>query len=174
LTSSQHNTFEKTEVLYGLDNIMNKTIQFLSKAGKIDSCGDDKAAKAILDVAEFKKILSGVKRRGVKTRYITEINKDNINNCKQLMELFGEVRHLDGIRTNFSISEIEYLASITGIQTGKPVPHIIYSIIKDIVEEQRYVFESFWNKATPAEQRIMEIEEGIEPEFFEVIADRKK
>jgi two-component system sensor histidine kinase VicK len=85
-----------------------------------------------------------------------------------------EVRHLDGIRTNFSISEIEYLASITGIQTGKPVPHIIYSIIKDIVEEQRYVFESFWNKATPAEQRIMEIEEGIEPEFFEVIADRKK
>jgi hypothetical protein len=55
LTSSQHNTFEKTEVLYGLDNIMNKTIQFLSKAGKIDSCGDDKAAKAILDVAEFKK-----------------------------------------------------------------------------------------------------------------------
>ncbi|MFL6377556.1 MAG: hypothetical protein ACJ72R_08865 [Nitrososphaeraceae archaeon] len=83
-----------------------------------------------LDVAEFKKILSGVKRRGVKTRYITEINKDNINNCKQLMELFGEVRHLDGIRTNFSISEIEYLASITGIQTGRPVPMLSTAMLR--------------------------------------------
>ena len=36
------------------------------------------------------------------------------------------------------------------------------------------MFESFWNKATPAEQRIREIEEGIEPEFFEVIAERNK
>ena len=174
MTASQHNAFEKTEVLYGVDNIINKTIEFLSKAGRIDSCGDDKAAKAILDVAEFKKILFGVKSRGIKTRYITEINKDNIDKCKQLMELVGAVRHLEGIRANFSISELEYLASMTGIRTAKPVPHIIYSNVRDIVEEQKYVFESFWNKATPAEQRIREIEEGIEPEFFEVIAERKK
>ncbi|MGC2383787.1 MAG: hypothetical protein WA631_11835, partial [Nitrososphaeraceae archaeon] len=160
--------------MYGVDNIINKTIEFLSKAGRIDSCGDDKAAKAILDVAEFKKILFGVKSRGIKTRYITEINKDNIDKCKQLMELVGAVRHLEGIRANFSISELEYLASMTGIRTAKPVPHIIYSNVRDIVEEQKYVFESFWNKATPAEQRIREIEEGIEPEFFEVIAERKK
>ncbi|MGA7898270.1 MAG: HAMP domain-containing sensor histidine kinase [Nitrososphaeraceae archaeon] len=174
MTASQDNALEKTEVVYGLDNIINKTIEFLSKAGKIDSCGDARAAKAILDVAEFKKILFEVKSRGIKTRYITEINKDNIDKCKQLMELVGSVRHLDGIRANFSTSEIEYLASMTGIQTAKPVPHIIYSNVLDIVEEQNYVFESFWNKATPAEQRIREIEEGIEPEFFEVIAERNK
>ena len=78
--------------------------------------------KAILDVAEFKKILFEVKSRGIKTRYITEINKDNIDKCKQLMELVGSVRHLDGIRANFSTSEIEYLASMTGIQTAKPGP----------------------------------------------------
>ena len=174
MTASQDNALEKTEVLYGLDNIINKTIEFLSKASKIDSCGDARAAKAILDVAEFKKILFEVKSRGIKTRYITEINKDNIDKCKQLMELVGSVRHLDGIRANFSTSEIEYLASMTGIQTAKPVPHIIYSNVLDIVEEQNYVFESFWNKATPAEQRIREIEEGIEPEFFEVIAERNK
>ena len=174
MTASQDNALEKTEVLYGLDNIINKTIEFLSKASRIDSCGDAKAAKAILDVAEFKKILFGLKSRGIKTRYITEINKDNIDNCKELMEHVGAVRHLDGIRANFSTSEIEYLASVTGIQTAKPVPHIIYSNVLGIVEEQKYVFESFWNKATPAEQRIREIEEGIEPEFFEIIAERKK
>jgi two-component system, OmpR family, sensor histidine kinase VicK len=174
LTASQDNALEKTEVLYGLDNIINKTTEFLSKASRIDSCGDARAAKAILDVAEFKKILFGLKSRGIKTRYITEINKDNIDNCKELMEHVGAVRHLDGIRANFSTSNIEYLAYVTGIQTAKPVPHIIYSNVLGIVEEQKYVFESFWNKATPAEQRIREIEEGIEPEFFEIIAERKK
>ena len=174
LTTSQGNTLEKTEVLYGLDNIISKTIQFLSKAGRIDFCGDDKTARAILDIAAYKKILLEVKSRGVKIRYITEISKDNINNCKQLMEFVGEVRHLDGIRANFSISETEYLVSIATIQTVKPVPHIIHSNVKDIVEQQKYVFENFWNKAVPAEQRIREIEEGIEPEFFEVIAERRR
>jgi signal transduction histidine kinase len=175
LTTSQHNTLEKTEVLYGLDNIMNKSIQFLSKAHKIDLCGDNRSASAILDIEEYKKILSEVKRRGIETRYITEINKDNINNCKQLIEFVGEVRHLDGIRANFSISETEYLVPIAEIQRSKLVPpHIIYSNVKYIVEQQKYVFESFWNKAIPAEQRIREIEEGIESEFFEVIAERKK
>jgi len=174
LTTSQGNTLEKTEVLYGLDNIISKTIQFLSKAGRIDFCGDDKTARAILDIAAYKKILLEVKSRGVKIRYITEISKDNINNCKQLMEFVGEVRHLDGIRANFSISETEYLVSIATIQTVKPVPHIIHSNVKDIVEQQKYVFENFWNKAIPAEQRIREIEEGIEPEFFEVIAERRR
>jgi hypothetical protein len=29
----------------------------------------------------------------------------------------------------------------------------IYSNVKDIVEQQKYVFESFWNKAIPAEHR---------------------
>jgi hypothetical protein len=90
------------------------------------------------------------------------------------MEFVGEVRHLDGIRANFSINETEYLASIAEIHTAKLAPHIIYSNVKYIVEQQKYVFESFWNKAIPAEQRIREIEEGIESEFFEVIAERKK
>jgi hypothetical protein len=127
----------------------------------IDFCGDDKAARAILDVEAYKKILFEVKGRGVKIRYITEITEENINNCRQLMEFVGEVRHLDGIKANFSISETEYLASITVIpvKTVKQVSHIIHSNVKDIVEQQKYVFESFWNKAIPAEQRIREVEE---------------
>ena len=30
------------------------------------------------------------------------------------------------------------------------------------IQQQQYVFEILWNKATPVEQRIREIEEGIE------------
>jgi len=94
------------------------------------------------------------------------------------MEFADEVRHLDGLKANFSVSETEYLASASLSQQQKQQPtqqvqQVIYSNVKDIVEQQKYVFESFWNKAMPAEQRIREIEEGIEPEFYEVIVDRE-
>ena len=41
--------------------------------------------------------------------------------------------------------------------------------MKVIVEEQQYLFQNLWDKATPAEQKIKEIEEGIEPPRTEVI-----
>jgi signal transduction histidine kinase len=174
LTISQGSAAEKTEVLYGLDNIINTHLQFLSKANRIDSCGDDKAAPAIIEINAYKNLLFEIKSRGIKVRYITDITKYNVHYCKELMKFVDDTRHLDGIKSNFSVSEAEYLDSITAVQKAQPTPHIIYSNVKDIVEQQKYVFESFWNKAMPAEQRIREIEEGIEPEFFEVIAEHKR
>ena len=35
-----------------------------------------------------------MKNRGVKLRFISEITKDNLSYCKELMKI-GEVRHLD-------------------------------------------------------------------------------
>ena len=47
-------------------------------------------------------------------------------------------------------------------EKGKPASQIIYSNVKEIVEYQRqYVFDSFWSRAIPAEQKNKEIEEGI-------------
>ena len=173
-TTANTRSTERTEVLYGQKYVMNTVLQFLSQAEKIDSCGDHKALSLIFEVEEYKELLSTLKAKGIKLRYITDITKDNIHYCKELLKFAKEIRHLGGIRTNFSISETEYLSSMTGNQTLEPVPHIIYSNVRAMVEEQKYVFESFWNKAIPAEQRIREIEEGIEPEFFEIIAERKK
>jgi hypothetical protein len=78
---------------------------------------------------------------------------------------------LDGIKANFSVSETEYLATAAALREAQPVPQIICSNVKDIVEQQRYVFESFWNKAIPAETRIKEIEEGVKFEKTYVILD---
>ena len=147
---------------------MNTILQFLSKANTISSCGDYKAPSAIIEVEEYRKLLFELKKRGIKLRYITDITKDNVKYCKELMSKFAyEIRHVDGIKANFSISETEYLAYATLVEEGeelqqqpmRPIQQVIYSNIKDIVEQQKYVFESFWNKAIPAESRIREIEE---------------
>ena len=41
------------------------------------------------------------------------------------------------------------------------IPHAVYSNVIEDVQQQQYVFEILWNKATPAEQRIQEIDEGV-------------
>jgi two-component system sensor histidine kinase VicK len=165
--SSSTKIDERTEVIYGSENVMNAISQFLSKANTINSCGDYKAPSANIQVEEYRKLLFDLKKRGIKLRYITDITKDNVKHCKQMMSEFAyEIRHLDRIKANFSISETEYLASATLVeeelqQPMRLIQQVIYSNVKDIVEQQKYVFESFWNKAIPAVDRIKEIEEGF-------------
>jgi two-component system, OmpR family, sensor histidine kinase VicK len=52
-------------------------------------------------------------------------------------------------------------------------PQLIYSNVDAIVEQHNYIFETLWSKAIPCEQRITEIEDGIEPSRIEVIPDTK-
>jgi two-component system, OmpR family, sensor histidine kinase VicK len=174
LTTYRNNGSERTEVLHSAENVMNALLQFLSKAnGRIDSCADYRGPSVAIRVQEYKKLLFDLKTRGIKLRYITEITKENVHYCKELIKFEYDIRHLDGIKANFSVSETEYIASTT-LQEEQPVPQIIYSNVKDIVQQQKYVFDSLWNRAIPFEQRIREIEEGIEREFFEVITNHEK
>jgi signal transduction histidine kinase len=120
------------------------------------------------------------KRRGVNFRYITEVTKDNLSYCKELSEFAG-VRHLNGVKGNFEISKIrikgewkgEYIATAT-LQEAEPVTQLIYSNVKEIVEQEQFVFDTLWDKAIPFLVRIKEIEEGIKPEVIEIIADPKE
>jgi hypothetical protein len=50
----------------------------------------------------------------------------------------------------------------------------IYSSMKVFVEQQHYFFETLWNRAIPADQKIREIEEGIVPVFIETFDDPKE
>jgi hypothetical protein len=77
------------------------------------------------------------------------------------MSIVDEVRHLDGIKGNFMISEIEYLAPATSHEETKVSSLIIYSSVREIVAHQQYVFETLWNKSMSAEKRIRELKEGI-------------
>jgi signal transduction histidine kinase len=69
------------------------------------------------------------------------------------------------------ISEMEYLAPLILYEKGKIASQVIYSNAEEIVEQQQYIFDTLWRKAIPAEQKIREIEEGIEPEIIETIRD---
>jgi signal transduction histidine kinase len=136
---------------------------------KIDSVVDSTAPSVIIEVESIRKERFGAaKDRGVKFRYVTEITKDNLSYCKEMLK-FSEIRHLDGVKGNFEVCDIrEYVAS-NRLNKAESLQQLIYSNVKEIVEQQQYIFDSFWNKAIPSEERIREIEYGITPEVTEVI-----
>ena len=109
----------------------------------------------------IKNAFLGAKGRGVKLRYLTEITHDNIAACKELMTIVDALRHLDGIRGNFMVSETEYRAPVILFEKGKIASQIICSNVKEIVDQHQYMFDTLWNKAMSAKQRIKEIEEGM-------------
>jgi two-component system, OmpR family, sensor histidine kinase VicK len=173
LTNNTQNT--KTEIYYGVDNVINAELQFFLKAKiKIDTCVNYTRPPLAILIEPIKKAFLDAKSRDVKFRCVTEITKDTIAYCKELITIVDDLHHLDGIKGNFMISETEYLAPVILYEKGKIASQVIYSNAKEIVEQQQYVFDTIWSKAIPAEQKIREIEEGIEPSNIEIIQNSRE
>jgi nitrogen-specific signal transduction histidine kinase len=148
--------------LYGTANVIKKETQFFSQTKRrIDACMDYTRPVLAVQIESIRNAFFEAKNRGVRLRYLTEITNDNISYCKELMSIVDDLRHLDGIKGNFMISESEYLAPASSREEKEIASQIIYSSIQEIVEHQQYVFDTLWNKSVSAQKRITEIEEGI-------------
>lgn len=176
LASSSANapsTSEKTEVIYGSDKTTKAILEFLKSAEfSMNICADHTWPSVAMGVEVYKKGLSELKTRKVRFRVITDITRDNVKHCKELVQI-AELRHLDGIKGNFGISEKAYTASAT-LREATLLQQVIYSNVKAILEQQHYVFETLWNKTISAEEKIREIEQGLKPDIIEVIQNPAK
>src|SRR6266511_2949091 len=162
---------EKTQVIYGEENVTNWALQLLSTVTKtLDLCGDRYGPSIIVANEQIMQKYIELHERGVRQRQITEITKENIVHCKKLMK-FQELRHLDGLKGYLSISDGRVLSSHAFGQESKTLPHVVTTTVRIFVEQQQYFFETLWNKAIPAKQRIREIEEGAKREFVDTIRD---
>lgn len=155
--------------------VVNALLDIFSTANNtISVCCNSKFPSQLLSLEITKKTISA-KKSQIKQRYLIEVIKDNITSCKNLIEVVGrdnpDFRHSDEVEANFVVSEKEYLGSIT---LKEPNQQAIYSNMKNMVEQQHHIFEGLWNRAVPIQDKIVEIEEGKEPEFYEVINDYKK
>jgi two-component system sensor histidine kinase VicK len=140
---------------------------------KFDSCSDKIGPSVIVTIEPVWKELIEIKKRAGKIRLLTEITKDNIPFCKELMKI-GELRHFDGVKVNFAILDgKEYQATIIH-EESEPVTQLIVSNAKSFVDQHQYVFDTLWSRAIPGEQKIKEIQEGIRPDFADVVHDYKE
>ena len=173
-SSRQIKSKEKTEIRYGEEAAMDGITQAMYNVKKnADVCGDYLSPSFSMGVKQIKNGYIDFKRRGVKIRFITEITKDNINFCKELMQ-YVELRHTPAVKGNMAVSDTEYVATAQLEGEAKPVTQTIYSNAKAIIEQHKYFFENLWSIAIPAELKIKEIEEGTEPIKTGILEDDKE
>ena len=161
---------QRTTVIYGEEATTNKILQFIVNTDKgWDNCIDKEGPSVSIRAEIIKKAVEHAKNeKGLRIRSITEITKDNIEYCKDYIKMVTELRHLDGIKGNFAISEKEYL-STSKLQESSLLSEVIYSNVKSIVDQHQFLFETLWSKAIPAENKISEIEQGLGPVFVDVV-----
>ena len=147
---------------------MNSTINdVICNAKKsLNICGDSTLPSFSLS-ERLMKAYQEAKSKGVKIRYITEITRDNLKYCKQILK-FAEVRHLNNLVGNFVISDKEYLGQASGHNF---LSYLIYSDEQKMVEQQNFMFKNLWNNATTHRDRISSLELGVEPEEVKVLSD---
>jgi signal transduction histidine kinase len=141
---------------------------FYNAKYRIDVCGNSSFPLKISLFESVRKVIIAAKNRGIRSRFIVEITNENLQYCKDLMKITDEIRHMDKIEANFGLNEIEYLGSIT---LQEEALQATYSDVKEVVEQQQFIFDTLWSRAIPFEQKIIEIEEGIEPEVIETIGN---
>ena len=151
-----------TRVIIGKRNAIDTELGIFKKASNnIDACMTHTRPSLAVSIKPIKNACLSAKRRGVRLRYITEINHQNLEDCKVLLSIVHELRHLDGIKTNFMISEGEYLAPLIQEKSEAIASEHIYSDLIQIVEHGHCIFDTLWSKSIPAEERIRQLQNGV-------------
>ena len=165
---------EKTEVWHGEEKAMDVLAQTMYNVKKrADVCGDSLSPSFSMGVELIKNGYIDFKKRGVTIRFITEITKENLGYCKELMQ-YVDLRHIPEVKGNMAVSETEYVATAKLEGESKPVTQTIYSNAKAVIEQHRYFFENLWVNAIPASQKIRGIEYGTEPTKTEVLESEEE
>ena len=163
---------ETTEILRGVEDTTRAVVLFFTNANWVSVCADSLAPSVAMGVEPIKECYENLKSRQVKVRWITEITKDNLSYCRALMQ-YAELRHLDGIKGNFGVSDTAYIATAT-LNKAQPVAELIYSTAKSVIEQNKNIFDTLWSKAVVAEDRIREIEEGVTRTEIRAVKDPRE
>jgi hypothetical protein len=164
---------EKTEVLYDPDEIVRKTVDACyAIEHTVDGCVDLNGPSIfVIPNHPVTKAYVDMKNRGVRIRFISEITKENIQYCKELMKVVTELRHLDEVKGTLELLTEKYIMLVLLVLNQHHPHQLIISTVKSVVEQQQYFFDMLWKKAIPAKQRIKEIEQGLRREFMDTIQD---
>src|ERR1051326_669508 len=167
------------EILSGINETNKAILEFIDKAvSRYDICVDSKTPSFVFNNNEIRKRFLDFKdKKKGNIRYIIEITTDNIDFCKEIMTAV-DLRHIQGLRGVSRINETEYQYHAV-IDDLKQDSILIRSNSKEIVNQQQVVFDSLWNKAISARERIEELqhvemrlkvgpEDGIKEENYNI------
>ena len=151
----------------GRENVVQAAISLTCKASTyVDAYVSPERLRFGLGTEGVKMLideLTNGRSRGVHVRVLTEVRSENLSSAKNLLEKGVEIRHVPNLRGGFTLSEKEFMALV--VSEGAQDPVAVLSTYPDLIDQHKSIFNTLWNIAVPATQRIREIKEGQEKEI---------
>jgi signal transduction histidine kinase len=124
----------------------------------------------------YQKILDKYKKgEGKGIKWICSINEESIDLVKIFLKLGMKLRHVKSLTPmNFAIGDKELNATVESMQGGKMVHSLLTSNEPIYVKHFSSIFEELWNNGIDADDRIRDIEEGIDAADIEIIHNPKE
>ena len=103
-------------------------------------------------------------------RYVSNVTRDNAKVAKLFLESSVLMRHVKNLPPmSFGVSDKEIAPTIEKMEGGKMVQNLLVSNEPAYVNHFHFIFEDLWARGIDAEERIGDIEGGIESADVEVI-----
>ena len=119
----------------------------------------------------YKKVLDSYRKgehKGI--RCITTINKDNEELAKLLLNEGIQIRYTKNLTPlSFSISNKEFQATAEKMEAGKMIRSLLVSTEPIYIDHYNSIFEQLWDNSIDANDRLNDIEEGVDLADIEVI-----
>lgn len=166
MRSIETNICFETQIIKGKEDILKRIEDVIQNASeKLDICISHHIVE---DSSHKNHLLNSCKQayeRGVKIRYITKIKKENLLYVKQFLPV-AKVRHLSNVVDVLVLNENEILCNIGAISSYFIFAPFLYSKTKEILKEQKHIFETLWMHARDINEERKEIEEKGDEFYF--------
>jgi len=173
LTSAINGNVENIKIAYTyVDalNIISSTISTTEKS--LDCIFDHRWLIAQIDETKLLNSIIKLRLKGIASRFITRITKDNMSYCKKIMK-YSELKHAEKVSGFLGISDsnifFNYLLpeklkenSRKNIKANSQSEiHLINLDIQYFIQGQQYLIENLWKHSTLAREKITEIERKV-------------
>jgi nitrogen-specific signal transduction histidine kinase len=169
----------ETKIIENPDEVVKEIGRITASSNKLDTCLSPGGMKySHKYFFKIKKGLLDKQRKGEHNgiRYVTKVDKSNINICKMYLDYGIQIRHVKNLPgMSFGVSDKEIALTIEKMERGKRIQSLLISNEPMYVKHFSSLFEEIWSNGIDATYRIKQVEEGADADI-EVIQnpDRTK
>jgi hypothetical protein len=173
LNSPINGNIESIQIAYTYADALNIISRIISNTEKSLECiFDHRWLLAQVDDPTLLTLIIKLRLKGISSRFITKITKDNMSYCKKIMK-YSDLKHSDKVSGYLGISDshrfFNYLSSqklkedtVESHKDNSQVEtHLVNINNQSFVHQQQYLFENLWNHSTFAREKITEIERKV-------------
>jgi signal transduction histidine kinase len=170
---------KEIKILKDVEEILKKGKEILQSSYEFLVCSRSVGIRLFYNnyFGPFQNVMEKYRRgehKGIKL--VTGIDRSSLDMIKEFIGVGVQVRHVKNMPPiDFAVSDKEMMTTAAKMGSEQEmIQSLLISNEQPYIHQFKFIFEELWNNGIDAKERIATIEQGLEPEFLEVIADHEK